>query len=86
MINKNIIMNYLKEKNYNINTDSRGITITNDNNEIVITGNQLDLIELADYIVSVALSENKNDHLHLDDLTLVSKDSKIENLIIEKSN
>ena len=43
-----------------------------------------DIIELSDYIKKVALSNNKNDHLHLDDLTLINKDSIIKNIVIEK--
>ena len=78
MINKNIILKYLKaNKTTNIN-------IIQNKNEIVIKGSKIDLIELADCILSVALSENNKDHIHIDDLTLLNKNSKINNLIIEK--
>ena len=53
-------------------------------NEVLITGNKEDLLEFAEYINKVANSENEKDHLHLDDLTIVDKDSEIKNLIIEK--
>ena len=79
----NIIYNYLKEKGYNFDCESTGLFISNDG-ELVIKGSKIDLIELANYIVNVALSDYDRDHLHLDDLTLLSKDSEIKNIIIEK--
>ena len=61
-----------------------GISISLIDDEIIIKGSKQDLIELSDYIKRVALSENKNDHLHLDKLSLIDNDSDISNLIIEK--
>ncbi len=61
-----------------------GINIRLDNNELVISGNKDDLLELSNYIKEIALSSNLKDHLHLDDLTIIDKDSKINNIIIEK--
>lgn len=84
-MNNNIILRYLKEKNFDLSSsDLPGITISLDNNELVIKGSKLDLIELANYIVNLALSNNNRDHIHIDDLTLIDKDSKINSLIIEK--
>ena len=84
-MNSNIILRYLKEKNFDLSSsDLPGITISLDNNELVIKGSKLDLIELANYIVNLALSNNNRDHIHIDDLTLIDKDSKINSLIIEK--
>ena len=54
------------------------------NNELLIKGNSEDLLEFAEYIKKVALSENEKDHLHLDDLTLIDNESSILSLIIEK--
>lgn len=54
------------------------------NNELLIKGNREDLLEFAEYIKKVALSENEKDHLHLDDLTLIDNESSILSLIIEK--
>ena len=86
MVNKNVIKNYLKENSYDLNDkNSVGIIITKNKNEIVIKGSRIDLVELADYILDVALSESNNDHIHIDDLTLINKNSNIKNLIIEKS-
>ncbi len=84
METKNIIKNYLKENKYNLKENQEGININYDKNEVLIKGSELDLIELADYIISVALSESKKDHIHLDDLTLINKNSEIKELIIEK--
>ncbi len=53
-------------------------------NEVLITGNKEDLLELAEYIIRVANSNNEKDHLHLDDLTLIDSNSEVKNLIIEK--
>ncbi len=86
MENKNIIKKYLEENNYNFNDKSNGINIDTNNNEVLIKGNTNDLIELADYILSIALSQNNNDHIHLDDLTIIDNNSKIKELIIEKDN
>ena len=78
MVNKNVIKNYLKENSYDLNDkNSVGIIITKNKNEIVIKGSRIDLVELADYILDVALSESNNDHIHIDDLTLINKNSNI---------
>ncbi len=53
-------------------------------NEVLLTGNKEELLELAEYIIKVANSNNEKDHIHLDDLTIVDKNSDIKNLIIEK--
>ncbi len=66
------------------NKSSNGIKLSLQNDELVIKGNESDLIELADYIVKIALSNQKQDHLHLDELTLIHHESTIKNLIIEK--
>ncbi len=82
-MNKNIINNYLQDNGYDLSSkDSNDIKVSINNNEVTITGSKNNLIELADYIVSLALSNNEKDHIHIDDLTLLSSDS-VE-LIIEK--
>jgi hypothetical protein len=62
----------------------RGIKISLDNNELVIKGNKDDLIELSSYISNIANSNLDNDHLHLDELAIIDKESNIKNVIIEK--
>ena len=82
---KNIIINYLKDNNIDIsNSNSNGINISLLDKELLIKGSKLELIELANYILNIALSNNDRDHIHLDDLTLIDKDSNIKSLIIEK--
>ena len=79
-----MLYDFLKEKGYEIDNKSNGININYDNNDLVIKGNKYDLIELANYIINVAISNNDKDHLHLDDLTIINEESNIKNLIIEK--
>ena len=65
---------------------NNGITITLSDNEVLIKGNKEELLELAEYITNVANSENSNDHIHLDDLTIMDSNSQISELIIEKED
>ena len=62
-----------------------GLLISCDD-ELLIKGNKSDLLELSDYIKKVALSDNNQDHIHLDDLTIINNNSDIKNLIIEKDD
>ena len=79
------MLNYLKDNKYDLDFGgSFGLELEAFDNEILIIGSKVDLIELADYIVDVALSDSQQDHLHLDKLTLINTNSKIENIIIEK--
>ena len=61
-----------------------GLNICLLDNELLIKGNKRDLVELADTIMKVASSNLKNDHIHLDELTIIDENSSIKNLIIEK--
>ena len=54
------------------------------NNEIIIKGSKEELEELIEYIKKVTESNLEKDHIHIDDLTLIDKNSAIKNLIIEK--
>ena len=55
-MNKNIINNYLQDNGYDLSSkDSSDIKVSINNNEVTITGSKNNLIELADYIVSLAL-------------------------------
>lgn len=66
------------------NSDSDGLNISVNDNEVTIKGDKNDLVDLANYILNVALSDKEKDHIHLDELTLVDDNSDITNLIIEK--
>ena len=79
---KNIIKDYLKEEKYN---NSNGLSISYNNNEVLISGSKLDLIELCNYILNVAL-EKESSHIHLDNLSLISDKSNIKELIIQRIN
>ena len=86
MINR-IIEDYLKNNNYSLSPNpDTGLKLSLNSNELVIRGNDRTLIEFADYIVSIAISNKKNDHLHLDNLTLVDDNSEIQSIVIEKNN
>ena len=83
---KQIIYNYLVENNI-LSTSDAGIALNSitlqDRKEVLISGNKRGLILLADYLVEIALSENGNEHIHLDKDNFFD-DANIE-LIIEKS-
>ena len=84
---KQLVLEYLKDCNYDLTSgDSKGINISLEDDELLIKGSKLDLIELADYVVNVAISDVQNDHIHLDDLTLIGNNSSIKSLIIEKKD
>jgi len=61
------------------------LTIDVLDNEIIIKGDKSSLLELSNYIKNIALSQNEKNHIHLDDLTIIDKKSKL-NLIIEKDS
>ena len=83
---KKIKLDYLEKQGIELDKNSSsGIVVIVTENEMLIKGSKTDLIDLADYITNVAISDCNNDHLHLDDLTIVSKESMIKNLVIEKS-
>ena len=67
----------------NLNT---GINLSITNGELLIKGNEEDLNELVEYIERIITSKNANDHIHLNEETLISNNSEIKELIIEKSN
>ena len=64
----------MKEEGINIKVDK----------EVLIKGNKGELLELSEQIKKLSESDNKTDHIHLDDLTIISNDSQVKELIIEK--
>ena len=78
------ISKYFKDNNLFINDKVSDITITNENEILNIKGSAIDLVELADILVSVAKDKNEVSHIHLDENTIISKDSKYKEIIIEK--
>ena len=61
--------------------EEEGIKIIVDK-EVLIKGNKEDLLELSKQINEIATSDNN--HIHLDELTIISSNSPIKELIIEK--
>ena len=84
MENKNIINDYIEKNNIKIRDNGSGLSIKHNYDELYIKGSQKDLIDLADIILSLALSENKKDHVHVDELTIIDGDSDINEMVIEK--
>ena len=80
-----LISKFLKENDFNLeSSDSNGLQISLVNDEITLKWSKLDLIELADYLLDVAISQDEKNHLHIDELTLIDNNLPIKNLIIEK--
>jgi hypothetical protein len=61
-----------------------GLKLLIEDDELLIKGSKEDLLELTNYIKEVASSNLENDHIHLDELTLINDNSNIKNLTIEK--
>lgn len=67
----------------NLNT---GINLSITSDELLIRGKEEDLIELVEYIKRIITSKNSNDHIHLNEQALISNNSEIKELIIEKTS
>ena len=78
------ITDYFDKNNLFDSDNKNGLIIKNDDNTLLIKGNSRDLIELADLLTNLALEKNKNEHIHIDDLTLLNKESSVSEIIIEK--
>ena len=63
-----IIYNYLKEKNMLDKNaqDNTTISLEITDNDVIIKGGRIELIELADYILNIALGSFNGCHIHLD--------------------
>ena len=69
-----------------IEDSNNGIFLSNQKGEILIRGTKEDLKELVEYINRIIKSEDNNNHIHLDELTIINNNSEIKNLIIEKKD
>jgi len=80
---KRIVFDFLKEKGVidSIKNEFGKISLEVVNDGIIIAGNRLELIELADYILDVALADFDGYHSHLDDIYFFDKADK--QLIVE---
>ena len=79
------ITKYFNDNNLFDCDDGKDLLLKVDSKSILIKGNSRDLVELADVLVNVAKSKDNN-HIHLDELTLIDKNSDITEVIIEKEN
>lgn len=63
-----------------------GLIVSDDGHgRLLISGAANDLIELADLLVSLALSgANRGQHWHIDDLTLMDRTSPVSELILTR--
>ena len=90
MFNSKTVSKYLKDTgDYPLKSgqNNSGLSISAKNGQLTITGSPCDLIDIADLLVSLALSgENSGQHWHLDELTLISENSPIGELIIERND
>ena len=87
MTNTFFVSNSLKEKGLYPKSENKqfGLNISlTSNKELIINGTSEDFIELSDLLVSLAMSK-PNDHLHIDELTLINDNSSIKEIIIEKN-
>ena len=85
MENTCLVTEYLEQKGLcPTAADEEGITLSLDGqNRLLLSGSPLDLIALADLLVSLALSgENQGQHWHVDELTALDKSSPILELIL----
>ena len=86
MENTCLVTEYLEQKGLcpTAAADEEGITLSLDGqNRLLLSGSPLDLIALADLLVSLALSgENQGQHWHVDELTALDKSSPIPELIL----
>lgn len=80
------ITEYFEKNNLFDSDKSNGLNIINNGTSLIIKGSSRDLIELADLLANLALDKTKGAHVHLDDLTLINKESSFSEVIIEKDN
>lgn len=64
-----------------------GLKIMIEHNQLLLSGSPCDLIDVADLLVSLALSgKNNGQHWHIDTMTLVSENSPISELILARTD
>ncbi len=77
------ITDYIEKNDLFDSDNNNGLIIKKDDSKLYINGSSRDLIELADLLTSLALEKSKA-HVHIDDLTLLNKESDFSEVIIEK--
>ena len=88
MYNEELVSSFLKKEGRYPQLDTvegNGICLTLENDQPLLQGDPADLIDLADLLVSLALSgEGKGQHWHVDWLTLIDPSSQIPELILTR--
>lgn len=90
MVHSELISDYLRERGdypEPPQTPGGGLVITMESGCLIVAGDSCDLIDLADLLVSLALSgEDRGQHWHVDQGTLVSETFPIGELILERND
>lgn len=90
MFNSKIVSKHLKDTGAYpliLNQNNSGLSISAENGQLLISGSPCDLIDIADLLVSLVLSdENTGQHWHLDSSTLIAEDSSIVELVIGRND
>lgn len=76
------ITKYFEDNGLFKSDSQNGLIIKSEADSVVIKGDSRDLVGLADILVSIAKQDKA--HMHIDDLTLINKESEISEIIIEK--
>lgn len=90
MLNTGTVSKHLKDVGkypHTTNKVSCGLQITIENGQLTFSGYPSELIDMADLLVSLALSgENHGQHWHIDRMTLIADDSPIDELVLERND
>lgn len=83
-IMEELVFDLLKEKNLIQDEDVIAYNEVNiEEKEVIIKGNKLGLIQLADYFVQIAISDMDKQHIHLDDVNYFDK-ANCEMIIVKE--
>ena len=90
MLNTELVTNFLQTSGQYpqvLHVENTGLHISVENNRLFLCGCPSDLIDLADLLVSLALSgSNRGQHWHIDNMTLVSECSSIAEIILQRDD
>lgn len=78
------ITDYFEKRNLFDSDSENGLIIQQNANVLYIKGSSRDLIGLADLLTNLALEKHTGVHIHIDELSLLNKDSTFSEIVIEK--
>ena len=87
MYNEGLVSSFLREKGRYPEPENgeEGLRLSLDRRRLLLQGSPADLIDLADLLVALALSgEERGQHWHIDELTLMDPASEIPELILAR--